>query len=185
MEFRIRKNLLGQEKIYFRCHSCSTDLSAAAADAGEEIMCPNCSSGFPVPGRKFMDQQKFRRELVEREKKLRAARKEQKRVSYEHAVDSVILSTGDIPGEYKIVDVVFALGDSRQSGSVATSDPFNALKDELKRLAIEKGGDAVINCRFEHRITVIESSYNRAIEFVAYGTLIRRMPFGIRPCDPY
>ncbi|MEM7196536.1 MAG: hypothetical protein AAF402_16510 [Pseudomonadota bacterium] len=133
-----------------------------------------------------MNQQRFRRELVAREEMLRAASKEQAKASFEQAVQAVMISTGEIPQEYKIVDVVFAFGDASTPDKITSaSNPFENLKTALKRLALEKGGDAVINCRFEHRITVIESSYNRAIEFIAYGTVVRRLPFDVRPCNPY
>ena len=106
----------------------------------------------------------------------------------------VIISTGDVKKDYEVLDTICALGQS-EAGLLFTSDyaidhadeivddelvdavsnalaPDNAFK-EAKSELISKckilGGNAVIFCQFEYRIT----GSKPGVEIFAYGTAVR------------
>ena len=88
----------------------------------------------------------------------------------------VIISTGDVKGEYEVLDTIFALG-SGEAGlfTRAPDNAFKGVKSELISKCKNLGGNAVIFCQFEYRITVNEGLFGnkQGVEIFAYGTAVR------------
>ncbi len=92
---------------------------------------------------------------------------------------SVLLSTGDIPGNYEIIDAIFAL-DGNAGKFFSSADPskaFDGVKHQLRQTCQKLGGDAVINCQFEYRNALAEGFIGKkqAIEIFAYGTAVKHV----------
>lgn len=92
------------------------------------------------------------------------------------------MSTGDIPNKYTVLDIVFAM-DSHQegyfSGAASPSTAFEGVKKQLRSTCKSLGGDAVIYCQFEYRVSVGKSAFGNAaqcIEIYAYGTAVKYTP---------
>ena len=92
--------------------------------------------------------------------------------SLESAV-RVLLSPGDIPEKYTIVDLVFAHGSSSEGPLKGVEPPqaFQILANWLGQTALKAGGDAVINIRFDFKIA--QGQGTRAFEVFAYGTAVK------------
>lgn len=89
----------------------------------------------------------------------------------------MILSTGDIPNKYKIVDLVFASGDSTQ-GIFKSCQPIAAyqkVSQLLGEVAQSVGADAVINIKLDFRVAVSQGilGNNQAFEVFGYGTAVK------------
>lgn len=89
----------------------------------------------------------------------------------------VLLSTGDIPGAYQIIDAVFAV-DSSTKGFLSEVDPgqaFEGVKRQLRERCRELGGHAVICCQFEYRNALADGFLGKkqSLEIFGYGTAIR------------
>ena len=90
----------------------------------------------------------------------------------------VLVATGDLNEDYEIIDVIFAL-DSSTEKFFSSADPnqaFANVKDKLRQKCAELGGQAVINCEFEHRVASTTSAFGNAkqvVEIFAYGTAVR------------
>ena len=90
----------------------------------------------------------------------------------------VLCSTGDIHEPYTILDVVFAIGNSIQ-GFLNVADPveaYSGVLKSLKKAAVKKGGDAVINVAFNYRSGFEEGALakKQVFEIIAFGTAVRR-----------
>ena len=100
--------------------------------------------------------------------------------SLEHRVDldNVTISTGDLDGEYTIIDtiMVFDYEIVDLFKGIEPAVAFELVKEKLRETAVEKGGDAVINCQFEFRFAVAPKLlyWARAFEMFAYGTVVKR-----------
>lgn len=95
------------------------------------------------------------------------------------ALNSIIISTGDIKEPYQIIDAIFAL-DNNSEGTwfVRAANPgkaFDGVKRNLRQLCHSLGGDAVINCQFEYRIALAQSigDKTQVLEIFAYGTAVK------------
>lgn len=92
--------------------------------------------------------------------------------------DKILIATGDLKEDYEIIDVIFAI-DSSKEKAFSAADPnkaFANVKNVLKRKCMELGGQAVINCEFEHRIAVSHNALTgskQVVEIFAYGTAVR------------
>ena len=101
-------------------------------------------------------------------------------LSMDGRFEAVAISTGDISGQYEIVDVVMALASDGAPGLLAgDGDPNTCFRHVVKLLreqAFSLGGDAVVNCSFEHRVAVTGEGIlmKQAIEIFAYGTVVKR-----------
>ena len=104
---------------------------------------------------------------------------------------NIFLATGPISEPFRVLDVVFAI-DSQEQGFFAEimskttgfhvganpSKAFDKVKLQLRAQCRELGGDAVINCQFEHRVAVANSLIpgmggKQAVEIFAYGTVVK------------
>jgi hypothetical protein len=91
----------------------------------------------------------------------------------------VLVITGELNTDYQIVDSVFAI-DSHTEGIFSFADPgkaFSGVREQLRSQAVGLGGDAVINCMFEYRVSVAQGLMGpkQAMEIFAYGTVVKRM----------
>ncbi len=88
-----------------------------------------------------------------------------------------ILSTGDIPGPYEIIDVIFAAESGVEIIFIEPNPEraFTGVKDVLREQCRERGGHAVINCRFKLREVVDPDRpiSKRSMDIFAYGTVVR------------
>jgi len=82
----------------------------------------------------------------------------------------ILLSTGDIPDKYEIVDLVFAHGSSSEGALKGVEPPqaFQILADWLGQTALKGGANAVINIRFDFKMAGAG-----AFEVYAYGTAVK------------
>ena len=100
--------------------------------------------------------------------------------SLEHRMDldNVTISTGDLDGEYTIIDtiMVFDYDIEELFKGIEPAVAFELVKEKLRETAVEKGGDAVINCQFEFRVAIAPKLlfWARAFEMFAYGTVVKR-----------
>lgn len=91
----------------------------------------------------------------------------------------VIITTGPPPFDYEIIDTIFVL-DTLNKKFFSDSSPslaFEGAKKQLKQRAAKLGGDAVINCQFDYRISAGHGIFGvlHDLEVFAYGTLVKRV----------
>ena len=90
----------------------------------------------------------------------------------------IIVTTGDLHVPYEIIDAIFAVSFNKETWFRA-ADPsasFNGVKEILKDKCRAVGGDAVICCQFEYRISVdqgVLAGNKQVAEIWAYGTAVR------------
>jgi hypothetical protein len=88
----------------------------------------------------------------------------------------MILSSGDIKGNYDIIKLVFACGASAAEGCFGKScDPAQAYEEASQLLAQKANGmgaNAVINIRFEFRVAQNYSN-KQVFEAYVYGTAVK------------
>ena len=98
------------------------------------------------------------------------------RTKEDYKMSDVIISTGSISEKYEVIDTIFALG-SGEAGLLtrAPDNAFKGVKSELASKCKALGGDAVIFCQFEYRITLNEGLFGKkqGVEIFAYGTAVR------------
>ena len=119
----------------------------------------------------------------------------------EQRLSQIFISSGPISASFKVIDVVFAM-DSHDEGffknvlqqavgiRVAAANPtkaFDKVKLQLRAQCQAMGGDAVINCQFEHRVAVSNTipglsagaklipglGNKQVVEIMAYGTVVK------------
>ncbi len=86
----------------------------------------------------------------------------------------ILLSTGDIPDRYEIVDLVFAHGSSSAGALKGMGPPqaFQILADWLGQTAQKAGANAVIHIRFDFQLAQ-DLPGTKAFEVFAYGTAVK------------
>lgn len=109
-------------------------------------------------------------------------------------LQSIMISTGDIRRDYEGIGVLFAL-DSADEGILGAmmqyafngslgADPGKAFDKVIKQLQYQcynRGGNAVINCQFQHRVSNSRGiggtgiGVTQAVEIFAYGTAVKFM----------
>tara|TARA_Y100001978_G_C23447703_1_gene316149 strand:+ start:55 stop:333 length:279 start_codon:yes stop_codon:yes gene_type:complete len=85
---------------------------------------------------------------------------------------NVIISTGSLNYQYVVLDCIFAFDHAELSAGI---DPqFEGVKQKLKDLCMELGGDAVINTNFQYNSAHTDGLFGakQIIEIFAYGTVI-------------
>jgi len=92
-------------------------------------------------------------------------------------LDKIIISTGDINSKYSIIDTIMVF-DNDVAGiieGVNPQDAFELVKEHMRAVAVDKGGNAVINCQFQFRFAATPGllGYSQVFEIYAYGTLVR------------
>lgn len=89
---------------------------------------------------------------------------------------TILLSTGEIPVPYDVIDAVFAYGSSND-GFLKTANPLEAYQKVaavLKERAAEAGGDAVTFATFDYRVAIHSGcGGGKAFEVFAYGTAVK------------
>ena len=94
-------------------------------------------------------------------------------------LDSITISTGGLDSNYRIIDSIMVF-DYDVAGLIKGTQPANAfelVKEHMREVAVEKGGDAVINCQFQFRFAVAPKLlfWAQAFELYAYGTVVKRL----------
>ena len=92
-------------------------------------------------------------------------------------LDGIIISTGDINSKYSIIDTIMVF-DNDVAGIIKVvkpQDAFESVKEHMRAVAVDKGGNAVINCQFQFRFAATPGvlGYSQVFEIYAYGTLVR------------
>jgi len=93
---------------------------------------------------------------------------------------NILVITGDLNMNYQIIDSVFAM-DHHKEGWLSGADPgkaFGGVRAQLREKAIAAGGNAVINCAFEYRVSVATGAFGgskQVMEIFAYGTVVKTM----------
>jgi uncharacterized protein YbjQ (UPF0145 family) len=91
---------------------------------------------------------------------------------------AIVFSTGDVPGPYEMVDIVFAHGSSLD-GAMKGMTPvqaFQLLVNWLGQTAVQIGGNAVIHLRFEFRPHMVGHELSigkQSFEVYGYGTAVK------------
>ena len=96
--------------------------------------------------------------IVEQQKQIVEQQEQDFVEALERRIDmsQIIISTGDINEKYKILDTIMVLG-SDVAGWIKGANPnqaFEMVKEQMRSIAVEKGGNAVINCQFQFRYAV-------------------------------
>lgn len=91
---------------------------------------------------------------------------------------SIPVSTGNITRDYEVIDSIFALDSHKEgffSGAANPGLAFDCVKEQLRKVCLELGGDAVISCQFEYRNALADGIFGKkqCIEIFAYGTAIK------------
>ena len=98
---------------------------------------------------------------------------------------NVLVVTGGLNQDYQILDSIFAM-DSHKESFWKMADPskaFDGVKNQLKTKAAAIGGDAIINCMFEYRVSVADGFMGKkqVMEIFAYGTAVKRIQQKVQP----
>ena len=85
----------------------------------------------------------------------------------------MVISTGDIRQDYKIIDVVFAYGYQKEGIllGISKDKAFEKVKNDLAKSASNIGADAVIYATFDYRVAV--DGKKQVLEFIANGTAVK------------
>lgn len=85
----------------------------------------------------------------------------------------MIISTGDIRQDYKIIDVVFAYGCQKEGLllGISKDKAFEKVKNDLAKNASSLGADAVVYATFDYRIAA--DGKKQVLEFLANGTAVK------------
>ncbi|MDA7918339.1 hypothetical protein N9B20_01625 [Mariniblastus sp.] len=189
MNYKIKKSLLGKENVLYSCGKCRRRLSSPLENAGKKDRCPDCQCAFVVPGgevrkKRAAEQQRRQHELDKRNAELHReqAMQEKNEAELQQRINSVLLATGDLQEPYEILDTIMAFASTGSPGFLEkdrgnAAAAFVAVKQLMRQIAVSNGGDAVINCQFEHRFAVAGEGIlsNQAVEMFCYGTLVRRL----------
>ena len=98
---------------------------------------------------------------------------------------NVLVVTGGLNQDYQILDSIFEM-DSHKESFWKMADPskaFDGVKNQLKTKATAIGGDAIINCMFEYRVSVADGFMGKkqVMEIFAYGTAVKRIQQKTQP----
>jgi hypothetical protein len=98
---------------------------------------------------------------------------------------NILVVTGGLNQDYQILDSIFAM-DSHKESFWKMADPskaFDGVKNQLKTKAAAIGGDAIINCMFEYRVSVADGFMGKkqVMEIFAYGTAVKRIQQKVQP----
>lgn len=89
----------------------------------------------------------------------------------------VTLSTGDVPFDYEIIDVIFAYGNSSESlfQGANPMQAYERVSMRLEQIAAQMGADAVIWIRYDYRVALNQGliASNQVFEVFAYGTAVK------------
>lgn len=89
----------------------------------------------------------------------------------------VILSTGEVPFNYKIIDVVFAYGNSSETFFKGANpmQAYERVSTMLEQAAAKIGADAVLWVKYDYRVAPNQGLFgpNQVFEVFAYGTAVK------------
>jgi hypothetical protein len=149
------------------CRGCGKAFMVDIFDMSKDGLCPKCRV-------KAKEKSKH-----EDEQRLVAEEKQAEQES-ELAGTKVVLSTGEPGRPYQVIDVVFAVDAADPSAFTrrAGVDPgvvFNKVKMQLRHQCAARGGDAVMQCRFSHRVAGGPNIPvgKMTVEIFAYGTAVK------------
>ena len=150
------------------CLGCGKPFSVDIFDLSSiDRLCPKCS---------LAAKEKSKHEDEERQ----VAEEKQAQQESELTGAQVILSTGEVGRPCQVIDVIFAIDSANQSALTrrAGADPgaaFNKVKMQLRHQCAARGGDAVMQCRFSHRVADRANlpAGKQMVEIFAYGTAVK------------
>ena len=89
----------------------------------------------------------------------------------------ILLSTGEAPTNYQIIDVVFAYGNSSQTFFKGANpmEAYQRVSDMLEQAAAQIGANAVLWVKYDYRVAINQGLVltNQVFEVFAYGTAVR------------
>jgi transcriptional regulator of nitric oxide reductase len=89
----------------------------------------------------------------------------------------IILSTGEVSFDYKIIDVIFAYGHSSQTlfNGANPLEAYQKVSDILEHTAAQIGAEAVLWVRYDYRVALNSGlvTTNQVFEVFAYGTAVK------------
>lgn len=96
---------------------------------------------------------------------------------------AILVATGSVNEPYEILDAVFAIDFHKESffgGGTSATIAFDKVKEKLRTVCKNMGGDAVINCQFQYRecstkdlSNVLFGGAKAVMEIFAYGTAVK------------
>lgn len=148
--------------IEINCPSCLSSNILEDRQVARDINCITCGATF------------FVEKITEEEALAEQQQRENVDTEEEH---KIVVSTGSIPGEYEVLDTVFAL-DTLNKNFFTKSSPslaFKGAKAQLRARAEKIGGDAIIDCSFDYRISAGHGMFGvvHDLEIFAYGTVVK------------
>lgn len=101
----------------------------------------------------------------------------QENVELNQAMQSVLVTTGDVQAKYQPLNVVFAVGGSA-AGLFRAASPqlaFEEARRQLQLASVKLGGNAVVACRFQYESQVTQFLGCSTTNFLVtgYGTVVR------------
>lgn len=189
--------------VSIRCFHCNKKLRAPSEKIGLKIKCPSCSRLFVAEECPAALRHQPRNAISESGFSLTDENDEEysfgqqntnppsleefdfSSIDFASPID-VLVSTGDVPARYQIVDLVYAYGNS-SAGFFQSVNPADAYKIATKMLAAQaksKGCNGVINIRLDYRVALAQPGIAAMVanvsfqcfEVFGYGTAIRLLP---------
>ena len=89
----------------------------------------------------------------------------------------VTLSTGGIPFDYVIIDVIFAYGNSSETFFKGANpmQAYERVSNRLEQIAAQMGADTVLWVQYDYRVALNQGLFgpNQVFEVFAYGTAVK------------
>ena len=157
--------------IEINCPSCLSSNILEDRQVDRDIDCTTCGATFLVE------------KVILEDEEAEEAANEVVEVIPEAAEESssnlVEISTGAPSWEYDTIDTIFVIDtlDKKFFSSTSPNLAFEGAKTQLKNQVQELGGDAVINCKFDYRISAGHGIFGvmHDLEIFAYGTVVKRV----------
>lgn len=153
------------------CPSCLSSNILEDREVARDIDCINCGATF------FVEQVVVEEEVEELEEEKVFTK--QINQAPENSSNHVVISTGFPPFEHKIIDTIFVIDtlSKKVFSSIDPSDLFENAKIQLRARAAKLGGDAVVNCLFDYRISSGHGIFGNThdLEIFAYGTVAKKV----------
>jgi hypothetical protein len=147
------------------CPDCLSSNILEDRQVARDINCITCGATFFV-------------EKITEEEHTPDIHLERAAIPLEGPPSKVIITTGPPPFDYDIIDTIFVLDTLNKKffSNFSPSVAFDGAKKQLKQRADKLGGDAVINCQFDYRVSAGHGIFGviHDLEIFAYGTLVKR-----------
>jgi hypothetical protein len=152
------------------CPSCLSSNILEDREVARDIDCITCGATFFV--------ETIPEEDEDEDEETPEIQPEQVTAPSEEPTSQIIITTGPPPFDYDIIDTIFVLDtlNKKVFSSISPSAVFDGAKIQLKTRADKLGGDAIINCQFDYRVSSGHGIFGvgHDLEIFAYGTLVRR-----------